>query len=279
MFCLHQTDVDLIQKEMKLNIFKAKFIVSAFVFVFMLSGCEYLWQNDNAPIKYIRLKEEVPLNIDTSSPYCSFSIDFSYLNEKDDSIAGVINRAVQQQLLGDDYAKLTAEIAVDSFKNTFIRNYRQEVGPLYQQDPDPTLPWFNRTFELKTNFSDGKEGVVNLTADFYQYEGGAHPYTFSRWLNFDRASGRLLTAQEIFPTPMRKDVEEKLLRKLLMKEEVTSMESLRAKGYLHDTEMFIPDNFRLGKDSVAFLFNAYDIAPYAAGSTVLELGYDELTNP
>ena len=40
--------------------------------------------------------------------------------------------------------------------------------------------------------------------------------------------------------------------------------------------MYIPDNFLLGKNEVLFLFNRYDIAPYAAGETIIRLSYEEI---
>lgn len=261
---------------MKLTFLKAKSFAMTIITVLLLAGCDYWLQNDETPIRYIHLEEEVPLTEDASSPICDFSIQHHFLNEKNDSIAGLINRSLQRELLGEDYASLAPETAVDSFKNTYIRNYRKEVGEIYHRDPEPVMPWFNRAFELKTALADGREGTLNVEADFYLYEGGAHPNTYSRWMNFDRTTGQLLSSKEVFPAATRHAVEQQLLDALLKTKQAENLDSLKAMGYLTHTFIYIPENFILGKDSISFLFNAYDIAPRAAGATVLKLGYDQL---
>jgi hypothetical protein len=59
-------------------------------------------------------------------------------------------------------------------------------------------------------------------------------------------------------------------------ESIKTLEDLHNKGILQLTNMYIPDNFLLGKDKIQFLFNRYDIAPYAAGEIILEVPYEEI---
>lgn len=40
--------------------------------------------------------------------------------------------------------------------------------------------------------------------------------------------------------------------------------------------MYVPDNFLLEKNEASFLYNKYDIAPYAMGTIVLSLPYAEI---
>ena len=42
------------------------------------------------------------------------------------------------------------------------------------------------------------------------------------------------------------------------------------------TNMYIPDNFLFSKNAMLFLYNRYDIAPYAAGEIVIEVPYEEI---
>jgi hypothetical protein len=41
-------------------------------------------------------------------------------------------------------------------------------------------------------------------------------------------------------------------------------------------DMFAPENFILGKDDITFIYNPYEIAPYAMGKTELILTYDDM---
>ena len=56
----------------------------------------------------------------------------------------------------------------------------------------------------------------------------------------------------------------------------SDIQSLRDKGYLYSSDMFVSDNFLLGKDGVTFIYNPYEIAPYEMGITELTLDYDDI---
>ena len=243
----------------------------------------------SSPYQHIFVEEEAHLTEDASSPFCDFSMDYTCLNEKDDSIAGVINRNIQAEFLGEDYASLSPEVAVDSFKNVYLRDYRQEVGELYMADLDKSssrdaVPnWYAQTYSLVTFVEEGRGGTVNATANYFVDMGGAHPNQWSRWMNLDFATGALLTKEEVFLPESTKEIEAILLNKLLLHqseiypdETIQTLEDLHNKGILQLTNMYIPDNFLLGKDKIQFLFNRYDIAPYSAGEIVLEVPYEEI---
>ena len=255
----------------------------------LVVGCQWVGNYDSSPYQHIFVEEEAHLTEDASSPFCDFSMDYTCLNEKDDSIAGVINRAIQGEFLGEDFASLTPEVAVDSFKNVYLRDYRKEVGELYMADLDKSssrdaVPnWYAQTYSLVTFIEEGRGGTVNASANYFVDMGGAHPNQWSRWMNFDFNTGALLTKEEVFLPESTKEIETILLNKLLLHqgeiypdESIKTLEDLHNKGILQLTNMYIPDNFLLGKDKIQILFNRYDIAPYAAGEIILEVPYEEI---
>ena len=256
----------------------------------ILSGCRWTNSYEHSPYHHIFIEEEVRLTDDASSPYLDFAIDYTCLNEEGDSIAQLINRAVQREFLGADYAGLVPQAAVDSFKNVCQRDYRTEVGALYRADLDKSasresMPaWYGQTYSQVTFIEEGHAGMVlNASANYFVDMGGAHPHQCSIWLNFDANTGKLLAKEDVFKPEAVKDIERMLLGKLIAlqaelnpEEQVKTLEDLNRIGFLQLTPMYIPDNFLLGKDKVMFLFNRYDIAPYSAGEIVLELTYEEI---
>lgn len=254
-----------------------------------LGGCGLMEKYDDSPYKHIFKEEEAHLTEDASSPFCDFSVDYTYLDEEGDSIATLINRTIQGEFLGNDYASLTPEEAVDSFMNVYIRDYRKETGELYQVDrakgtSDEEIPaWYNQTYSLVTFIEEGHGGTINVSANVFVDTGGAHPHQWSQWLNFDFESGNLLTKDDVFLASAKADIERMLLDHLmLMQAEIYSDESLKTledlqqKGFLQMTNIYIPDNFLLHDEGVSFLFNRYDIAPYSAGEIVIEIPYEEI---
>lgn len=254
-----------------------------------LGGCGLMEKYDDSPYKHIFKEEEAHLTEDASSPFCDFSVDYTYLDEEGDSIATLINRTIQGEFLGNDYASLTPEEAVDSFMNVYIRDYRKETGELYQVDrakgtSDEEIPaWYNQTYSLVTFIEEGHGGTINVSANVFVDTGGAHPHQWSQWLNFDFESGNLLTKDDVFLASAKVDIERMLLDHLMLMqaeiypdESLKTLEDLQQKGFLQMTNMYIPDNFLLHKEGVSFLFNRYDIAPYSAGEIVIEIPYEEI---
>ena len=254
-----------------------------------LGGCGLMEKYDDSPYKHIFKEEEAHLTEDASSPFCDFSVDYTYLDEEGDSIATLINRTIQGEFLGNDYVSLTPEEAVDSFMNVYIRDYRKETGELYQVDrakgtSDEEIPaWYNQTYSLVTFIEEGHGGTINVSANVFVDTGGAHPHQWSQWLNFDFESGKLLTKDDVFLASAKADIERMLLDHLMLMqaeiypdESLKTLEDLQQKGFLQMTKMYIPDNFLLHKEGVSFLFNRYDIAPYSAGEIVIEIPYEEI---
>ena len=269
-----------------------QWLVNRFLIVLGLlgaTGCDWIGPSNDSPYNHIFREEAAHLTDDASSPFCDFSIDYTYLEDENDSIATLINQAIQREWLGDDYANLLPEVAVDSFMHVYIRDYRQEVGKLYGADraqatSEEEIPnWYNQTYSLVTFVEEGRGGTVNASANYFVDMGGAHPNQWSRWMNFDFVSGKHLTQEEVFLPSAKADIEKLLLDKFIRQqaeqhpeENVASLEDLQQLGFLQMTNMYIPDNFLLGKEAVLFLFNRYDIAPYSAGEIVIEVPYEEI---
>ena len=235
-------------------------------------GCRKLSAYDYSPYVNYNVVEEVYLGTEENSPYCDFSMDYSCLNEEDDSIAAIINQGIHREFLGDEFANLSPATAVDSFKNTYLRNYLKETGELYEADKarmesqGDMPPWYGQTYSIVTFMEEGRQGIMGASANFFVDMGGAHPNQWSRWLNFDTRNGQLLTVDDVFIPSAREEVEQ-LLEK--------AVRNLQVDLY-PDAKITIPDNFFLGTKSVRFLYNRYDIAPRSSGSIEVELSYEAI---
>ena len=233
-------------------------MTTCLVSCFLLSGCNGQKQIDSETVKTVKVEEQAHLQDDTVSPACKITIDYSYLAESDaaDSIAQRINRTIQAHVLGKEYIRMNPEVAVDSFKNTYINNYRKDVNEFYQ------------------------EGILNFIAETFEYTGGAHPNSWNKWMNFEKNTGKLLALKDVFMAGSEKPMSDMLLEELITEmatrledSSITSLEGLQNAGILNSTNMYVPDNFLLEKEKVSFLYNKYDIAPYAVGVITLSLPY------
>ena len=95
-------------------------------------------------------------------------------------------------------------------------------------------------------------------------------------MNFDNKTGKLLTLRDVFVPGFEQRLNELLLNALVEKADAKDESDLRDRGYLYAMDMFAPENFVLGKKSVTFVYNHYEIASYDKGIIELELSYDDL---
>ena len=98
------------------------------------------------------------------------------------------------------------------------------------------------------------------------YLGGAHGSHVVQYFNFERTSGKLLTIQDIVPAEKEMLVLMAMQDQLCKDYEVKDITELQEQtGITMLGDLYLTNNFLLKGDSILFLFNQYDIAPYSAG--------------
>lgn len=153
-----------------------------------------------------------------------------------------------------------------------VEIFIQRLLNIYEQED--LAPEIYDHFNGKAEY--GKEGIINYIHTEDYYGGGAHPSQITTILCFDAETGDKVGIYELFNDQHFSTLTERLTQRLMEKVGVTSIDSLHSLGYLEMGDIFISENFLLGKDSIHFFYNQYEIAPYSAGSTTLSFSYKEL---
>lgn len=235
-----------------------KYIYFLFLLLSTL-GC-----NQNAGwngIEFVKVQDSI------QAPY-DIAIDMEFANGKNperQKIANIINAKLQDTFLEKvDTANLPSS----------LKEYIQKLCDEYKSEDEALA--LNRFDHLTGRFEYGMNGVINyiLTEDYFG--GGAHPTSNTTILCFNEETGDLITTDKLVVDSCRHKLMDKLTTRLMENVGAPTLDSLRSMGYLDMSDMFISDNFKLGADSISFLYNPYDIAPYAFGSTTLSFTYDEL---
>ncbi|MCR5314125.1 MAG: RsiV family protein [Bacteroidaceae bacterium] len=238
---------------------KLALYLSSSLFFITLNSCHNstTWEG----VDFIRLQDSI------KSPY-DISIDMEFANGKNEDyklVANTINATLQDAFL---------EKVDTNNISTSIKEYIDNLCNTYkQEDSEFHLERYNH---LKGRFEFGISGIVNyvLTEDYYG--GGAHPTNTTTILCFNTETGDQITTDELIVDSCRQKMKDLLTSRLMQYHGVSTLDSLQAMGYLDMSDMFISENFMLGEDSVSFLYNPYDIAPYALGNSTISFSYDEL---
>lgn len=225
-----------------------------------------------------------------SSPSCkiNYSLAFFKMRQATDSIALKSNAQLIRAIEEGMPATQNPQEFVRHLKDTLITNYRQDLEGLYEYDlrnglKDHELPgWYNYEYGINSTLTEGKDHVWNYKVSHFAYTGGAHPNSYQKWFNLTD-QGEVLTKEQVFLPNTEAAVCELILKELIRTagervetDTITSIEGLQEYGILQMNGLYLPDNFLLEKEGIRFLYNPYDIAPYALGDFELLVPYQEL---
>ena len=110
------------------------------------------------------------------------------------------------------------------------------------------------------------DSILSYQATTDCYLGGAHGSYVVEYYNFDKKTGKLLNIRDIVPAEKEKEVLKAMEEQLCKDWEAEDLDDLKEQtGITVLGDLYLTNNFLLKNDSIEFLFNQYEIAPYAAG--------------
>ena len=114
---------------------------------------------------------------------------------------------------------------------------------------------------LEGSFSDDWNGKKNYSLSYYSFRGGPHGIMTVSCLVFDTKTGALVSEADLF-----QEGYEEALKPLLVKAVQVFLEEDDELLPLVDMESVVPNgNFNLSKEGVEWVFQPYEIGPYALG--------------
>lgn len=211
------------------------------------------------------------------TPHYTCSISLLYLNSPDSLLQANVNSSIVKAAFG--YDSLTPKEAIDTFTHLAIKEYSGNLPSyLNEKEAGDVGHWYNNSFTLTTQVLNGKAGIWNyILYNSFMY-GGAHPTTNYFYLNFCSKTGKEIELNDVFTEGFEDALNEKLIGALEKHLGVSTLDEVKEKGFLTMNGMFPSNNFLLEKDSIKFMYNQYDIAPYALGQTELSLAYSNLAD-
>tara|TARA_R110002033_G_scaffold164267_1_gene201547 strand:+ start:1275 stop:2018 length:744 start_codon:yes stop_codon:yes gene_type:complete len=187
----------------------------------------------------------------------------------DTPISHIINTSVQEEVISlliyDDEVEATnMEEAIQSFKNGYL-----ELKKMY---PDEPVGW-EADVDGKVTYED--KNILTIQVNSYSFTGGAHGFSSTRFLNFDKIKEVEMEPMEIFKDPL--EFQSFAERKFRDQEKIPASGSLNATGFMFEgDEFYLPKNIGFTQEGLQLFYEQYEIASYADGPIVLTLSYKEL---
>ncbi len=179
-----------------------------------------------------------------------------------------INGTIVQQAFDMEDAAGSLEEIATAYRENLIDEYitensgaGQEVGVL--------------TWEDKINgvFTNAYKHWNNYLLSYYSFRGGAHGIQTVSQLVFDRKTGDLLAETDLF-NPGYEEPVAKLMQAAVRSEmEAEDPELVQ----LVEMEFVVPNgNFSLGEGGVQWIFQPYEVGPYALGIVIASVSWEQL---
>lgn len=160
-------------------------------------------------------------------------------------------------------------LSIDSLCGLIADMHKSQVADY----PDAASnQWFIETYS-DTTFHNQKLLSVQFTEATYL--GGAHPNTFTNFLNFEKSTGKTLGFDDIIKdkTAFLK-ISESAFRK---NQELGVEDDLEEAGYFFEKGIFaLPYNFTFNQEGIYLFFNPYEAGAYAFGPIAFTIPYEEV---
>lgn len=206
-----------------------------------------------------------------SGPSLHASIVFRYL-AGDSTLEHLFSRIA----FGDQYASLSPRAAVD----TYIRDMSSEytIQDQYSQEmSQEDLNELKSDLRLSTKIGYIDSLVISVHKDLAEYYAGAvHGNYGTGFYNIDRRTKTLLRESDYFVEDYAAQLTKILQRRLLIGYKVKTLEELEEKEGISAVDLTPNDNCSIGPKGLTYIYNPYEIGPYALGQVTIFVPYEDL---
>ena len=252
-----------------------KYHILIFAALLVLSACNLDEGNkqkvginsDTLAFTYDTIKYRAPDCGNKADSACSVALIIypKFISQK------VLNDTLAQKLMsaGFNSPEKKPDTSLQSFADNFIKGYVKDNPKQYSPEMFYTL---NITADSVRQYP----GLTTLRIDGYIYQGGAHGASSTTFVNWDTKNNRPVKLSDILINGYSEKlsvVGEAIFRK---QEKLSDTSSLAHDYFFKDNRFALNENYHITQLGIRFLYNQYEIKPYAAGTTQLLIPYENI---
>ncbi len=192
----------------------------------------------------------------------------------DEAVLQRVREDLVTATFGEKYATCSNQDLLPRFAEDMYADYQAENLPYVQRmnDEGTTLSLNNEYMINITTVPQNDGRIYSCVIEEYSYMGGAHGVQNFQCRSYDLAYGNRLTERDLFS-----DGYEQPLTDLLIKHiEQAAQEAGHSIADYWTDDIAPNGNFTVHDNGLRYVFNPYEIAPYAIGETVVDLPFEEL---
>lgn len=246
-----------------------------FVILTIFTGCRDESEGQ-LTFEMLESAKTIRLSNEELSPVCSVSLKMAHATEASGEIGKKINDAVIYRFFNQE--DMGMQGAMDQFAEAYTMTYKSNMLPLYNEDRADTTKrsWYEFHYIINaTTEQTSPRTLVYLTTIDYS-EGHANSIHQLQPINFYSETAKEITLKDIFVAGYETHLPPLLLKALMEKVEVQDLDQLKEKGYLDTVDIYVPENFIVGDNTITFIYNPSEIASLELGTIELVLTYAQL---
>ena len=218
----------------------------------------------------------------------TFSIRYAYpvaVNAPEE-VLSKLQRAVCQTVLGEAFLDMRPQQAIEAYAALKHTEYIQNNLPLLQEwaidhEDEPLCETcFNEELIISAapmtdHLPESADRFLwSYAMDVYEYTGGAHGNRYLLIQNYDLETGDMVNEQDLFIDDYYEPLKTLLLNALIAQtDNAESKRDLRRMGY-SVADVVPNENFYVTQDGITYVYNPYEIAPYAMGCIEIFLPWE-----
>ena len=203
-------------------------------------------------------------------PNCTY-IRLIYIEAVEANVSSKINNIINNELVTAYDMPDKNLNNIELMAETFIKDY-EKFKKRYPQLPETwAIDCAARVY--------GETGRI-LCISFYKtnFLGGTHPNENMIFRNINKETGDTISLTDIFGRGFEEKLNALIDKKYREMKKLKPGDNLSEKGGLLKNKITFTNNFAVNSDKgIEFYYNAYEIAPYAAGPIVVKLSEGDVT--
>lgn len=190
-----------------------------------------------------------------------------------------VRATIISYLFGREYVVVPNDSLALHFALLLNDEYKANNEQLVSKLDNKSTYSFNNEHTLEGFSLLNDKQIYSYGIERYVYMGGAHGLTTRTYLNFNLKTGKVITEADLFTDDYKAELSELIKRRIV--EEIKNEKDTEAFHGLEDTDYWTDSikpngNFYITDESINYVFNPYEIAPYYLGQTEVILPFDRI---
>lgn len=212
------------------------------------------------------------------APTCEISICLPFASganaaELNDSVATFLPDTKAGKPLTRETLMSAIDFGMAEFANSFVSDMTDAADDI----PD-YMHGAGYNLDVSFSVSHAPDSVLVCQINESSYTGGAHgSYTVS-YLNVDERDGHVIKLEELCDEAHKAALTDSIVKQLMADRHCNSLKQLQEEHgiFMLCDEPMVASNFLYAADGITFVYNQYEIAPYAAGIIEVTLPYSTM---